>query len=188
MVDHYLDLTLRADPEFAPQLLMASLYAKLHHALVAADHGRIGVSFPDVSESTPWLGERLRLHARQADLLALIRTDWLGGMRDHVDWTAPALVPRQTEHRTVRRVQADSSPDRLRRRLMHRHQINAATATERIPDSAAVFLKLPFLQMRSGSTGHRFRLFIEHGPVRPAPSVGTFSSYGLSPTTTIPWF
>lgn len=187
-MDHYLDLRLRDDPEFVPQQLMAALHAKLHRALVTAGHGRIGVSFPDLKPDKRWLGERLRLHGSLPDLGALMQTDWLSGMRDHVDCSAPATVPAQAQHRTVRRVQADSNPDRLRRRLMRRHSLDEATARERIPDSTAVMLRLPWLELRSASTGQHFRLFIEHGPLQPVATPGLFSTYGLSPGTTVPWF
>ena len=187
-MDHYIDLALRPDPEFAAHQLMAALYAKLHRALVAADHGEIGVSFPDMDQRARRLGDHLRLHAGQADLLTLMQSGWLAGMRDHVDCTVPIPVPEQTKHRTVRRVQADSNPERLRRRLMRRHHIDADLAHERIPDHAATLLSLPFVQMRSSSTGQHFRLFIEHGTLQSTPSVGTFSAYGLSSTATIPWF
>jgi len=187
-MDHYIEFALRPDPEFVPHQLMAALYAKLHRALVVAGHGRIGVSFPDVNESERRLGDRLRLHASQPDLLALMQAGWLGGMHDHVDCIGPSRVPPQAQHRNVRRVQTDSNPERLRRRLIRRHQIDADAARERIPDSAGAFLKLPFLQMHSGSTGLRFRLFIEHGALQQTPSAGTFSTYGLSPITTVPWF
>lgn len=187
-MDHYLDLRLRDDPEFVLPQLMAALYAKLHRALVAAGHGRIGVSFPDVQPEKRWLGERLRLHGSLPDLTALMQTDWLSGMRDHADCTDPAPVPAGAQYRTVRRVQADSNPDRLRRRLMRRHDLDEAAARQRIPDSAAATLNLPWLQLRSTSTGQHFRLFIQHGPPHPDPVLGTFSAYGLSPTTTVPWF
>ena len=117
-----------------------------------------------------------------------MQAGWLVGMRDHVDFEMPTPTPQRTQYRTVRRVQADSNPERMRRRLMNRHRIDADAARERIPDSAAAFLGLPFLQMYSSSTGRSFRLFIEHGALQPSQSVGLFSSYGLSPTTTIPWF
>jgi CRISPR-associated endonuclease Csy4 len=187
-MDHYLDLTLRPDPEFAPQQLMAALYAKLHRALVAQHSNSIGVSFPEVDEARRWLGLRLRLHGTLPELTALMQTPWLTGMRDHVDANGPAPVPPSAGYRTVRRIQADSNPERLRRRLMRRHQLDEAAAHQRIPDSAAVFLKLPYLQLRSTSTGQHFRLFIAHGPLQPEPVVGSFSAYGLSPTATIPWF
>lgn len=187
-MDHYLDLQLRDDPEFAPHYLLSALHTKLHHALVAADHGRVGVSFPDLVPEKRLLGKRLRLHGSLADLASLMETNWLVGMRDHVDTGKPALVPDHARHRFVRRVQADSNPERLRRRLMRRHQIDEKTARERIPTGSARLLSLPWLHLRSASTGQHFRLFIEHGELQPAATPGVFSTYGLSRSTTVPWF
>jgi len=187
-VDHYLDLRLRDDPEFAPHHLLSALYTKLHRALVAADHGRVGVSFPDLVSEKRWLGKRLRLHGSRADLASLMQTDWLNGMRDHIDASTLALVPDHARHRTVHRVQSDSNPERLRRRLLRRHELDEKTARERIPDASASLLRLPWLQLRSASTGQHFRLFIEHSPIQTAATAGVFSTYGLSRTTTVPWF
>lgn len=187
-MDHYIEIALRSDPEFAAHQMMSALYGKLHRALVATAHGRVGVSFPDVNESERRLGGRLRLHGSQSDLCAIMQTHWLVGMHDHVDCAGPTPVPRLVQHRNVRRVQVDSNPERLRRRLIRRHHIDADAARERIPDSAATTLKLPFVRMKSGSTGQHFALFIEHGPLRQSASSGAFSSYGFSPITTIPWF
>ena len=47
---------------------------------------------------------------------------------------------------------------------------------------------LPFLQVKSASTGQHFRLFVEHGQLQEQSCSGGFSLYGLSATTTIPWF
>lgn len=47
---------------------------------------------------------------------------------------------------------------------------------------------LPWLNLRSLSTGQSFRLFIRHGELLSAPVVGMFSTYGLSATATVPWF
>jgi CRISPR-associated endonuclease Csy4 len=49
-------------------------------------------------------------------------------------------------------------------------------------------LSLPWLEVRSTSTGQRFRLFIDQ-EIRPGPPVpGRFSPYGLSARATVPWF
>ncbi|CRI67085.1 conserved hypothetical protein [Thiocapsa sp. KS1] len=49
-------------------------------------------------------------------------------------------------------------------------------------------LSLPWIEVRSTSTGQHFRLFIDQ-KVRPGPPVpGRFSPYGLSATATLPWF
>ena len=187
-MDHHVDIDVQQGPEFPAHQLMEALYAKLHRALVAHNSTRIGVSFPGFGLKGPYLGTRLRLHGDFAALSALLATDWLAGMRDHVTLTQPNPVPEATKHCAVRRVQVKSSPERLRRRLMHRHSINAQEARQRIPDEAVRLVKLPFVQLRSTSTGQSFRLFIEHGPVQANPIPGDFNTYGLSQLATIPWF
>lgn len=189
-MDHYVDLKLRPDPEFSPPMLMNALFAKLHRALVSLSSERIGVSFPGHEARAPHLGVCLRLHGQRVDLETLMAQEWLHGMRDHLvlENATPRPVPAQSAHRTVQRVQADSNPERLRRRLMRRHNLSEDTARERIPDSAARWLDLPYVQLRSTSTGQPFRLFIAHGPLQATAQPGIFSAYGLSPTATVPWF
>ena len=189
---HYLEIQVQPDPEFPAPHLMNALFAKLHRALVAQQGaGPVGVSFPEVDERVPTLGTRLRLHSAQAQaqvLEALMAADWLRGMRDHVAVSVVAEVPTQVRHRVVSRVQAQSSPERLRRRLMRRHTLTDAEARERIPDSVAERLRLPYVQLRSTSTGQSFCLFIAHGPLQDEPVAGEFSAYGLSATGSVPWF
>lgn len=120
--------------------------------------------------------------------MTLMSSDWLFGMRDHVTTSPAHEAPAGAERRGVRRVQAKSSPGRLRRRLMRRHDISEQAARQRIPDSAAETLQLPFVQLRSTSTGQSFRLFIAHTPAEPYAVEGVFSAYGLSQTATVPWF
>lgn len=192
-MDYYVDITLRPDPEFPAPLLMNALFAKLHRALVSHSAqlgGRLGASFPGHvgTGRALQLGERLRLHGEASALDTLLASDWLSGMRDHSLPAPVAPVPAGTQHRVVRRVQAQSSPERLRRRLARRHHLDATEAAQRIPDSAAQTLRLPWVQLRSSSTGQNFRLFIEHGPLLPHPISGTFSPYGLSLGASVPWF
>jgi CRISPR-associated endonuclease Csy4 len=185
-MDSYLDLTLLPDPEFAANLLLNALYAKLHRVLAGQGGGDIGVSFPKVSDKG--LGSVLRLHGSAAALATLNATDWLAGMRDHLAISAVKPVPAGAKHRLVRRVQTKSNPERLRRRLIKRKGIDAEQARQAIPDSKAKSLSLPFVVLRSQSTGQQFRLFIEHRPLRAQALEGPFSAYGLSPTATVPWF
>jgi len=189
-MDHYVDIDVQPDPEFPAHQLMSALYAKLHRALVlrqGAGAG-IGVSFPGFDAQGTYLGTRLRLHGTLAALAELLESDWLTGMRDHVALTPPRPVPPDTGHRLVKRVQVKSSPERLRRRLMRRHGFDEREACERIPDKLAQRTNLPFVALRSMSTGQPFMLFIEHGPVQPGAVAGGFNAYGLSQGATIPWF
>jgi CRISPR-associated endonuclease Csy4 len=201
-MDHYVDIRLQPDAEFAPAMLMAALFTKLHKALAVGAHQDIGVSFPqmEVGDAAPArasrigahpryaLGQVLRLHGSSLALHKLLTTDWLTGMRDHVACGAVLAVPTDTRHRVVSRVQAKSSPERLRRRQMRRHGLTAEQAQERIPDSAAEMLNLPFLTLRSQSTGQTFRLFIRLGAEQATAVPGEFGAYGLSAQVTVPWF
>lgn len=187
-MDHYLEIRLLPDPEFTPTLLMNALYAKLHRALVAAKSRDIGISFPEVEGEGAGLGGRLRLHGEAEPLRRLMATAWLRGMGDHTHVGEPSPVPARAQHRVVRRVQAKSNPERLRRRLMKRKGISESQAREAIPDSAVQRLDLPFVTLTSSSTGQTFRLFIEHRPPEGSATPGEFSGYGLSPTATVPWF
>lgn len=184
--DHYLDLHLLPDPEFAPDQLLRALFAKLHRALVQLGDGSVGLSLPGHSERGT--GQHLRLHGSLSALRQLQQQEWLTGMRDHMRQSEPAAVPAGCQYRVVRRVQVDSNPERLRRRLMKRKGLDEAAAHEQIPDSAMRLTRLPWVEMRSQSSGQRFRLFIEHGPLQDSASPGRFSTYGLSASTTIPWF
>jgi len=187
-VDHYVDIVLQSDLEFPAHQLMSALYAKLHRALALQASASIGVSFPGVELKSPHLGARIRLHGSLVDLSTLLAVDWLAGMRDHVVLRPPTQIPLYVQHRRVSRVQVKSSPERLRRRLMRRHALDEHEARLRIPDNAARLAQLPYVQLRSTSTGQSFRLFIEHGPLQPSELPGTFNAYGLSQGATIPWF
>jgi CRISPR-associated endonuclease Csy4 len=188
-MDRYLEIRLLPDPEFPPATLLNALFAKLHRGLVEHGAGDIGISFPEAGNGRRTLGQRLRLHGSAAALEQLMQLNWLQGMRDHVEVGEHRATPKDAAHRVVRRIQAKSNPERLRRRLLKRNPgMDTQTAAQRIPDSAAAQLNLPFIALASSSSRQRFPLFIEHGPLQNEATSGPFSAYGLSPTTTIPWF
>jgi CRISPR-associated endonuclease Csy4 len=187
-MDHYIDIRLRPDPEFPASTLMNVLFGKLHLGLVKHGQGDIGISFPDVRDRRAKLGARLRLHGSSDALRSLMQLSWLQGMGDHLTVGDVSPIPASVKHRVIRRVQAKSSPERLRRRLMARAGIDAVAALQQIPDSAAETLTLPYLSIASSTTGQRFRLFIQHMPLQEERISGEFGAYGLSATATVPWF
>lgn len=197
---HYVELALLPDPEFPASQLMNALYAKLHRALcdVRANNpagSGIGLSFPRHQEGVRRsLGSVIRLHGSDTALDELMALHWLKGMRDHLEQPQPELlkVPDIYQgHRVVRRVQIQSSAERLRRRLVKRHpgQVDAEEALRRIPDEAAERTSLPYVQLHSRSTDQHFFLFVQHGPLQPEPLLGGFNAYGMSQQgATVPWF
>lgn len=187
-MNHYLDIRLRPDPEFPERQLMDALFSKLHRVLAEQQRTDVGVNFPGWKLKPQTLGDVLRLHASPAALESLMATAWLGGMQQMVQLTEVAAAPPEAQHRRLLRVQAKSSPERLRRRLMRRKQLSPEEAKAQIPDSAAERLTLPFVEIASRSTGQRFRLFLKQGPELTKPVAGSFNAYGLSQTATVPWF
>ncbi|QHM69952.1 type I-F CRISPR-associated endoribonuclease Cas6/Csy4 [Mixta intestinalis] len=184
-MDHYQDIRLLPDPEFSLQQLMSVLFAKLHRALVEMGSQQVGVSFPQVKGD---LGNTLRLHGSAQDLALLQQQPWLKGMRDHIELGEIQPVPSSVQYRTVRRVQVKSSAERLRRRSVKKGWLSEEQARCQIGVSAEQRSQLPYVRLKSASTGQAFPLFIAHGPLRNSASEGSFSAYGLSATATIPWF
>lgn len=187
-MDHYIDITLLPDPEFPATTLMNALFSKLHRGLVEHGGRDIGVSFPEVAQTKRTLGKKLRLHGSKDSLERLMRARWTQGMLDHVDIAPIRPVPAKALHCVVRRVQAKSSPERLRRRLMARKSISSEAAQAAIPDAAAKQLDLPYVEMASRTTSQRFKLFIEHLEPTASSVRGEFGAYGLAPNSTVPWF
>ncbi|MBM5575629.1 type I-F CRISPR-associated endoribonuclease Cas6/Csy4 [Deefgea sp. CFH1-16] len=186
-MDHYVDIKVVTDSDLELGVgdLLNALFAKLHRALVDVGQGRIGVSFPLAKQS---LGSLLRLHGSQAALTQLMAESWLKGLRDYTEVSAILLVPTTDQYRVVQRVQVKSNPERLYRRSVRNGKLTEPQAQERLDQARAVQSQLPFIQMKSNSNAQAFRLFIQQGAVQSAPIIGTFSNYGLSPTTTIPVF
>ena len=188
-MDHYVDIQLRPDPDFSPPMLMGALFSKLHRALVALEAADIGVSFPKHTKSPRGPGDKLRLHGTLQGLNRLMEKGWLGGMYDHVAVSGIEPVPEQDVcYRVVRRRQPKTNAERLRRRRAKRHGESLEQAQAHIPDSVERASNLPFVNVRSLSTGERFSLFVEHGELQDNPQPGVFNRYGLSQGATIPWF
>jgi CRISPR-associated endonuclease Csy4 len=184
-MDHYLDIRVLDDPEFSAQQLLNALFAKLHRTLALISAGQIGVSFPAAAKT---LGGTLRLHGAAAALSALQSTFWFKGLRDYTQVGEILPVPDNAKFRIVKRIQVKSSVERLRRRSVKKGWLTEEQAAVKISATTEKRTNLPFLEVKSTSTGQLFKLFISQGPILSAPSTGEFSAYGLSATGTIPWF
>ncbi len=188
MTTHYVDLTVVPDAETGVPALLGTLYDKFHRTVVRQQGDAIGVSFPQYSVLPRDLGSTLRLHGTDSVLRTFLAEDWLRGVRDHVRRSDIAAAPDGAAHRLVQRRQFKSNVERMRRRRMQRKGETKEQATRAIPDSAAEKPNLPYVHLRSLSTGQPFCLFIALGPLQTAPTPGTFNTYGLGHGATIPWF
>lgn len=71
---------------------------------------------------------------------------------------------------------------------MRRKGETEAQVVTAIPESVERQPELPYVQLRSASTGQTFRLFVLQGEVEEAPIDGDYNSYGLSMGGSVPWF
>ncbi|QDJ13785.1 type I-F CRISPR-associated endoribonuclease Cas6/Csy4 [Mergibacter septicus] len=184
-MDYYLEIKVEPDLEISAQALLNNLFAKLHRAISQHCIGEIGVSFPQYGE---YLGKILRLHGSEQALSRLMEQTWLKGLRDYTQVSPIQAIPNHIQgYRNVYRVQK-KSPHNLRKRVINKGKMNTEEALEKFPDESQEFLYLPFIQLQSLSTKQVMRLYIQLGELSSTPTRGKFSSYGLSRTTTIPWF
>jgi CRISPR-associated endonuclease Csy4 len=182
-MDYYQQITLLPDPEFPEPLLINALIAKLHRALHDVGEGEVGVSFPNLNKT---LGSILRLHGTRGALERLEGSNWCKGMRDHCDISKIDLVPEVKEWCRVKRRQPILSAAKMRRNIK-RETYSEMEAEVIWANSKSKALKGPYVQLRSGSSGQNFRLYIEQIRVK-NEMVGRFNNYGLSSEATVPWF
>lgn len=188
MTTHYLDLKILPYPEIGGAELLGALYNRLHQSFIHLKINSIGVSFPQYSTNPLAIGNVLRLHGTETTLAQFMKADWMRGMREHVHLTEINRAPEQAQHRTLMRKQFKTNVERLRRRRMRRKGETAEQAAASIPTSVERKPDLPFLHLNSKSSGRSFLMHLALGPPQRQASLGTFNSYGLSRTVTVPWF
>jgi CRISPR-associated endonuclease Csy4 len=184
----YADLRVRENPEISPQVILNMLFEKLHLVLAEQARGDVGISFPDVKNGQKNLGKVMRLHGEKESLESVISHQAMGRMADYADIGRIRQVPDNAAYCIVSRVQAKSSPERLRRRSIRKFGMSEEEAKLKVPDSKAKMLDLPFITLNSKSTGQKFRLYIRHEEAAGAGAGKGFSTYGLSSVSTVPWF
>ena len=183
-MDHYIDLTISSDAEFATSILLNAIYDKFHKRLYDLGSNNIGISFPKYKMT---LGNILRIHGDKSALHALQAMDWIGGMSDYCDISSVMFVPEGSKFRTVSRKQATMSQAKLRR-LMKRGSLSEDEIKQYKAKMFSRGLDNPYVELVSGSNGQRHRRYIEFGELLDQPVSGDFDQFGLSKTATVPWF
>jgi len=178
-----MDIEALPTPETSTAVLLSGLFEQLHRELVARELTTVGISFPDAQAGTG-LGSRLRLHGPQEALRSLAEMSWLARVRDYYRIEAVRAVPADHALRLVRRLQPNLSASKVRR-LLARGSVTETRAAELLDTCRS--LDAPFVQIRSSSSGQRFRLFFEQVPTTvPIGASSTFNGYGFGGA--VPWF
>ncbi|HWK70798.1 MAG TPA: type I-F CRISPR-associated endoribonuclease Cas6/Csy4 [Burkholderiaceae bacterium] len=184
-MDYYVDVVVRPDPEFSTSTLISAIFSKLHLALVRVGQGEIGVSFPKIKLT---LGDCLRIHGSKLALGRLMDDSWLRGLQDYAQLRPIRSTPVVSQYCVVRRVHVKSSQERLLRRSVRKGWISEEEAQERLLTTKNERSKLPYILLRSSSTGEHYRMFIQQELVLKTGATGSFNTFGLSESATVPYF
>lgn len=183
-MDFYIEILLLPDAEFTSSFLMNSLYSKLHKALYDLSSDSIGVSFPKYNIS---LGNVLRIHGSSDDLGKLMNLNWIGAMTDYCNISHTTKAPSNSKYRIFSRQQSTMSQAKLRR-LIKRGTLDTDTVDNYVLKMKEQVIQTPYLELKSASTGQRYRRFIKIGEITNEFVKGSFDHFGLSKTATVPWF
>jgi CRISPR-associated endonuclease Csy4 len=160
------------------------LYTKFHKALCDLKSEQLGISFPNYKIL---LGNKMRIHGSSSDLTALQQLNWIGGLVGYCEIGQILSVPLDCQYRTVGRKQTTMSQAKLNR-LLKRGSITEQEVKQYRAKMFTKGLDNPYLELVSGSSGHKHRRYIEFGQLLDEPIAGPFDQFGLSKTATVPWF
>lgn len=212
---HYIEITLLPNSNINLFSLWSKVFQQIHLGLVEMqDEQRrvpIGVSFPEyvLGEKYSVLGGKLRLFTQDESTLARFdASKWLARMSDYVHCTGIRSVPdRLKGHAIFQREQPKTSKERLARRYASRHKMDYETVLNgsvelsvksgskadyekklmRYSEMPHKTVTTPFIRLKSLSSDKTFCLWIKKTMISD-PSNDTYSSYGLSATSTVPEF
>jgi CRISPR-associated endoribonuclease Cas6/Csy4 subtype I-F len=197
-MDHYLDLIARGESRAETGTLMSEAFSRVHGVLARQGGGRVGVAFPNmVTETAPHPGNVLRLFGPADDLEALREGGGIahlakaGGLVRGRILQAPSGDYARVRYVRDRGADLGTARGRERRqeRFVRRYRARhgsepSAAQLEQMSRSqrARGDRRLPFLRVRSRSTGTLLSIFVRPEPVEAsAASEGTFNLYGLAP-------
>ena len=184
-MDYYLDIKIVPDAEVPIYFIRNKVYSKLHKVLSALKSTDIGVSFPCFKIK---LGNTIRLHGEQKNLLKLQEIDWLGALSGYCDIGKIILIPDDIKgYRTVSRIQSNMTESKLRR-LIKRGSISPEEVKKYRAKMFQKGLDNPYVELESSSNGHKYRRYIAFSELSDTPKSGEFDQFGLSKEATIPWF
>lgn len=183
-MDSYIEITLLPDPEFPAPILMSAVYAKLHKRLFDMRSRHIGVSFPDAKQH---LGDRLRIHGSNQDLMQFQSVEWLAGMRGFCSISNVLLISEPHQFINVSRWQPNMSQAKLRR-LIKRGSISTNEQSTYVEKMMRCKYNTPFVELKSTTNGERYRRYFCIGKAQDQKVDGEFDAFGLSQSATVPLF
>jgi len=194
---YYLEITLIENQTCDLSRLWSQLYTQLHLALVSvADReGKVpvGFSFPEYhfneTADTGFLGTKCRLFALdESTLIHLNLSKWLSSLMNNLHCSVIQKVPNIVNgYALYQKSCKKTNLERQARRYAKRKGVPFEEALVKYADFEPFRSNLPFVQLKSLSNQHSFRLVIRKKR-EVELKTGKFNTYGLSSSLTLPEF
>ena len=184
-MDSYIDIKLLPDHEFTASAVLSKLWFKFHNQLVQSG-AQIGVSFPERGDKD--LGAVMRLHGTADALNTLLAVRWAKGVYDYIDLSPVQPVPADARQGVVSRDNVGRhSAECLRRRAEKRGNLSTEEMDRLFTPWNAKKPEGQAVEIYSQSSAVVAIFRVRHTEA-PEPQAGTFNTYGLSSTATVPFF
>lgn len=193
-MQYFVEITLLPSAEVPLYFLWEKVYQQVHLALVETTNvdglTSIGVSFPQYSTNKKHLGSKLRIFARtESELEKLHFSKWLSHLLDYVHIKSIKPIPVKTQgYGIFSRVQTKSSTERIARRKAKREGVSYESAIIALAHYQEKLSDLPYVHIKSISSGKRYRLFISFTKKDAECDNIKFSTYGLGHSSAVPLF
>jgi CRISPR-associated endonuclease Csy4 len=190
---YYRDITLLPSADIALNFLWEKVFQQIHLGFVEMKDSNgnvpVGISLPEYCSDYGPLGRKLRLFAVSKEVFTAFDADTrLKRLADYVHLTGVRDVPENIRNFSrFKRQQPKTNVERFARRRAKRKGISIEQAMSELTNFKDKQVETPFINMQSLSRKERFRLFILK-EVCDTPAYEGFSTYGLSPVSTVPDF
>jgi CRISPR-associated endonuclease Csy4 len=189
---YYIEVTFRPTSDISLSFLWKKVFSRIHFGFVAMQNENgtvpLGIAFPEYSDVPPTLGSKFRIIAEDPDFLEAFNVKkCLSIFHDYVHISGSRSVPDRTEYVTYRRFQPQGNAQRIARRKAKRECISVNEALEKLKGFEDQKVSLPYIQLKSVSSGNDFSLFIKKEEAD-SSSEFLFNTYGLSKGGTVPEF
>ncbi len=189
---YYQEITLLPGTELTESFLMGKVFMQIHIAIAECKREHpdfwFGISFPKYTPKG--LGGKIRVFSASLENMESLRLPvFLQRLCDYVHIIRPRLVPeaKVSGYARYKRYRQQDCNDNLARRYAKRHGVTFEEAIGKYAARQEEDCKLPYILMRSLSTGQKFSLFIEKKDSEDTEEC-IFDSYGLSKKSALPVF
>ena len=201
ILKYYVDITLLPNEEDNLSFIWQKIYAQMHLALVGIKDENnsvdIGFSFPFYHNHLFPIGDVLRILANSKKKLELLDINkCLNKLEGYIYIGKIKEVPNDIKmYASFSRKQFKSNAEirRLAKRYAKRNAVSEEEALENFKLTEEKYTKLkeknglPFINIKSLSTGNNVKIFISKEEVK-KEELGRFNTFGLSKTATVPIF